>query len=66
MLKYLYRTCPKCKDYLGIVGSPDWLVGECRPSTGLQGEAFGMGLYSAGSYLDRDRLCDSERVDKTQ
>ncbi len=19
MLKYLYRTCPKCKDYLGVV-----------------------------------------------
>jgi len=19
MIKYLYRTCPKCKDYLGIV-----------------------------------------------
>jgi len=20
MAKYLYRTCPKCKDYLGVVG----------------------------------------------
>ncbi len=19
MLKYLYRTCPKCKDYLGVI-----------------------------------------------
>jgi len=19
MLKYLYRTCPKCKDYMGVV-----------------------------------------------
>ncbi len=45
MIKYLYRTCPKCKDYLGVV-----LPDPPEPKTEIPIDAYiyGVALICSG------------------